>query len=59
MQDRSDEVLIGAREEVVKARTVRRLDGMQHRDADLLRAMPGVPWQPAPGDDKAEIAEVV
>ena len=35
VQDKSDEVLIGTRDGVVKARTVKRLDDTQRRDASL------------------------
>ena len=50
VQDRSDEVLIGTRDGVVKARAVRRLDDVQRRDADLVKSMRGTPWEPVPGD---------
>ena len=50
VQDKSDEVLIGRRDGVVKARTVKRLHGVQRRDADLVKEMRGTPWEPVPGD---------
>ncbi len=30
---------------------------MQRRDADLLKALRGVPWQPVPGGDAGDVAE--
>ena len=56
VQDRSDEVLIGTRDGVVKARTVRRLDDVQRRDASLVREMRGTPWEPVPGDPAEDAA---
>jgi hypothetical protein len=53
VQDRSDEVLVGTREGVFKARTLRRLDGVQRRDPDLVKSLRGVPWQPVPGEENA------
>ena len=48
VQDRSDEVVVGTRDGVFKARSVKRLDGVQRRDASLVQEMKGVPWQPIP-----------
>ena len=59
VQDRSDEVLVGTREGVFKARTLKRLDGVQRRDADLLKSLRGVPWQTVPGGDAGDVAEAV
>ena len=57
LQDRSDEVLVGTREGVFKARTLRRLDGVQRRDPELLKGLRGLPWQPVPGsEDAGEVA---
>ena len=50
VQDRSDEVVVGTRDGVYKARTVRRLDPVQRRDAALAREMRGLPWEPIPGE---------
>jgi len=52
--DRSDEVLVGTRDGVFKARTVRRLDDLQRRDAALAREMRGMPWEPIPGEPSEE-----
>ena len=37
VQDFSDKVVIAMRHGVIKARTMKRLDGMQRIDADLVR----------------------
>ena len=49
VQDRSDEVVVGTESGVFKARTVKRLDPVQRRDAKLALEMRGLPWDPVPG----------
>ena len=44
--DRSDEVVIGTTERVVKARTAHRMPVGQRDDAAYAKSMRGVPWQP-------------
>ena len=51
--DRSDEVVIGTTERVVKGGTVRRMPAGQRGDAVYVKSIRGVPWQPNP----AEVAE--
>ena len=51
--DRSDEVVIGTTERVVKARTVDRMPAGQRGDAANAKSIRGVPWQP----NSAEVAE--
>ena len=51
--DRSDEVVIGTIERVVKARTVHRMPVGQRGDAAYAKSIRGVPWQ----SDPAEAAE--
>ena len=65
--DRSDEVVIGTTERVVKACTVHRMPGGQRGDARYAKSIGGVPWQPNPakatqgeplGTDMARIVSV-
>ena len=46
--DRSDEVVIGTIERVVKTRTVHRMLVVQRGDAAYAKSIRGVPWQPNP-----------
>ena len=46
--DRSDEVVIGTTERVVKGGTVRRMPAGQRGDAVYVKSIRGVPWQPNP-----------
>ncbi len=55
VQDRSNEVVIGTRDGVVKARAIKRLDGVQRRGVDLLKTMRGLPWELVPGDVDGEL----
>ena len=55
VQDRSDEVVIGTGDGVVKARTIKRLDGVQRADSNLLKTMRGLPWEPVPANVDGEI----
>ena len=48
--DRSDEVVIGTTERVVKARTVHRMPVGQRGDAAYAKSIRGVPWQPNPAE---------
>ena len=48
--DRSDEVVIGTIERVVKARTVHLMLVVQRGDAAYAKSIRGVPWQPNPAD---------
>ena len=48
--DRSDEVVIGTAERVVKARTVHRMPAGQRGDAAYAKCIRGVPWQPNPAE---------
>ena len=43
--DKSDEVVVGALERVIKARTVRRMLEEQRGDAKDMKSARGVPWQ--------------
>ena len=49
--DRSDEVVIGTTELVVKARTVHRMPARQRGDAAYANSIRGVPWQPIPAEE--------
>ena len=46
--DRSDEVVVGTTERVVKARTVHRMLAGQRGDATYAKSIRGVLWQPNP-----------
>ena len=48
--DRSDEVVIGTTERVVKGGTVRRMPAGQRGDAVYVKSIRGVPWQPNPAE---------
>ena len=48
--DRSDEVVIGTTERLVKARTVHRMSVGQQGDAAYAKSIRGVPWQPNPAE---------
>ena len=48
--DKSDEVVIGTPERVVKARTVFRMPAAQRGDARYAQSIRGVPWQRNPAD---------
>ena len=53
LADRSDEVVTGTPERVVKARAAHRMPAGQRSDARYAKSIRGVPWQPNP----AEVAE--
>ena len=48
--DRSDEVVVGTTERVVKARTVHRMLAEQRGDAAYAKSIRGVPWEPNPAE---------
>ena len=48
--DRSDEVVVGSAERVVKACTVHRMPVGQRGDAAYAKSIRGVPWQPNPAE---------
>ena len=50
MLGRSDEVVIGTAERVVKARIVHRMPAGQRGDAAYAKSIRGVPWQPNPAE---------
>ena len=51
--DRSDEVVIGTTERMVKARTIHRMPVGQRGDAAYAKSIRGVPWQPNPAEARA------
>ena len=50
VQNRSNEVVVGTRDGVVKARTLKRLDGVQRIDVELVSEMRGPQRDPVPGN---------
>ena len=48
--DKSDEVVVGTTERVVKARTVHRMLEEQRGDAAYAKSIRGVPWKPNPAE---------
>ena len=52
--DRSDEIIVGTKERTVKARTVHRMPSGQRGDAQFVKSIKGVPWQPNPRDASQE-----
>ena len=53
--ERTEEVLIGTRQGVVKCRTVTRLPDGEKWRADVIESMKGLPWEPVPGRQSATI----
>ena len=43
---------------VIKARTLRGLDGVQRIDAELVRDMRGTPWGPVPGNPRGRLCHL-
>ena len=52
VQDFTDKVVTAMRHGVIKARMMKRLDGMQRIDADLVREMRGTPCDPIPRNSR-------
>jgi hypothetical protein len=55
---RTDEALVGTRDGVVRARTIRRLGPAQRGEKELLNAIKGVVWKPVPSS-AADVIPVV
>ena len=53
--ERTEEIIIGTTEGVVKCRTISRLANGNQWDKDLLLNMKGLPWEPIPGKQNMHI----
>jgi len=56
--DNSDELIVGTKEGVFRARSVKRLTLDERKDPEFLNAIVGTPWKPVPTDAAAADGEI-